>query len=41
VYQNEFAQKGAHSKSYRFAAKNAYDEISKPISEKILTWINN
>jgi len=41
VYQNEFTQKGAHSKSYRFAAKNAYDEISKPISEKILTWINN
>ena len=41
VYQNEFAQKGAHSKSYREAARKAYSEISKPISEKILTWINN
>lgn len=41
VYQNEFSQKGAHSKSYRDAARKAYDEISKPISEKILTWINN
>ncbi len=41
VYQNEFSQKGAHSKSYRSAAKKAYDEISNPISEKILKWINN
>lgn len=41
VYQNEFTQKGAHSKSYGAAAGNAYNEVSKPISEKILTWINN
>lgn len=41
MYQNEFSQKGAHSKSYKSAAYNAYDEISKPISEKILNWINN
>lgn len=41
VYQNEFSQKGAHSKSYKSAASNAYNEISKPISEKILNWINN
>jgi hypothetical protein len=41
VYQNEFSQKGAQSKSYKSAAEKAYNEISKPISEKILTWINN
>jgi hypothetical protein len=41
VYQNEFSQKGAHSKSYLDAARKAYNEISKPISEKILIWINN
>lgn len=41
VYQNEFSQKGAHSKSYRDAARKAFDDISKPISEKILIWINN
>jgi hypothetical protein len=41
VYQNEFSQKGAHSKSYSAAAGKAYTEVSKPISEKILTWINN
>lgn len=41
VYENEFTQKGGHLKSYRFAAKKAYDKISNPISEKILTWINN
>ena len=41
VYQNEFTQKGAHSKSYHEAARKAYNELSKPISEKILTWINN
>ncbi len=41
VYQNEFTQKGAHNKSYSAAAGKAYMEVSKPISEKILTWINN
>ena len=41
VYQNKFTQKGAHSKSYKDAANKALNEISKPISEKILTWINN
>jgi hypothetical protein len=41
VYQNEFSQKGAHSKSYKAAAYSAYNEISKPISDKILNWINN
>jgi hypothetical protein len=41
VYQNEFAKKGAHSKSYKDAAEKAYNEISNPISEKILIWINN
>lgn len=41
VYQNEFTQKGAHSKSYGEAARKAYNELSKPISKKILTWINN
>ncbi len=41
VYQNEFSQKGAHSKSYKAAAYSAYNEISEPISEKILNWINN
>jgi hypothetical protein len=41
VYQNEFTQKGAHSKSYSAAAGKAYNEVSNPISEKILTWINN
>ena len=41
VYQNEFSQKGAHSKSYKSAAMKAYEEISKPISEKLLNWINN
>jgi hypothetical protein len=40
VYQNEFTQKGG-SKSYTDAAKKAYNEVSKPISKKILTWINN
>lgn len=41
VYQNEFTQKGAHSKSYKAAARNAYNEVSNLISEKILNWINN
>lgn len=41
VFQDEFTQKGAQSKSYREAARKAYNEISKPISEKILNWINN
>lgn len=41
VFQDELSQKGAHSKSYRDAARKAYEEISNPISEKILTWINN
>jgi hypothetical protein len=41
VYQNEISLKGAHSQSYKAAAKNAYAEISDTISEKILTWINN
>ncbi|MBI9054942.1 MAG: hypothetical protein JEY96_14050 [Bacteroidales bacterium] len=41
VYQNEFTKKGAHSKSYKDAAEKAYNEISNPISEKILIWINN
>jgi len=41
VYQNEFSQKGAHSKSYRDAAEKAYNEIGNSISEKILIWINN
>ncbi|MBU8892997.1 MAG: hypothetical protein KOO66_09475 [Bacteroidales bacterium] len=41
VYQNEFSHKGAHSKSYNDAAGKAYNEISKPISDKILNWINN
>jgi len=40
VFQNEFTQKGG-SKSYKEAARKAYNEVSKPISEKILTWINN
>ncbi len=41
VYQNEFEQKGAHSKSYKAAAQKAYNEVSNLISEKILNWINN
>lgn len=41
VYQNEFTQKGAHSKSYKAAARKALDDISKQVSEKILNWINN
>jgi hypothetical protein len=41
VFQNEFSQKGAHSKSYTAAANKASKDIGKPISEKILTWINN
>lgn len=41
MYQNEFSQKGAHNKSYKSAAYNAYNEISQPIAEKILNWINN
>lgn len=41
VYQNEFSQKGAHSKSYKEAAIKAYKDIGKQISEKILNWINN
>lgn len=41
VFQDEFSQKGAHSKSYKEAARKAFNEISKPISDKILTWINN
>lgn len=41
VYQNEFSQKGAHSKSYKEAARKALDDISKQISEKLLNWINN
>ena len=41
VYQNEFSQKGAHSKSYKEAARKASKDISKSISEKLLTWINN
>lgn len=41
VYQNEFSQKGAHSKSYKAAANKAYKDVSLKISEKILTWINN
>lgn len=40
VYQNEFTQKGG-SKSYNDAARKAFNEISKSISKKILTWINN
>ena len=40
VYQNEFTQKGAHSKSYKAAARKAFDDISKQISEKLLNWIN-
>jgi len=41
VYQNEFSQKGAHSKSYEAAALKASNDISDKITEKILTWINN
>jgi len=41
VYQNEFSEKGAHSKSYKNAANEAYNDISKTIAEKILAWINN
>jgi len=41
VYQNEFSEKGAHTKSYKNAARAAYNDISKTIAEKILTWINN
>lgn len=41
VYQNEFEKKGAHSKSYKEAARKALNEISNPIAEKLLTWINN
>ncbi|HSH52899.1 MAG TPA: hypothetical protein VK982_14330, partial [Bacteroidales bacterium] len=41
VYQDVFEQKGAHSKSYHAAAKNAYKEISNLISDKILNWINH
>jgi len=41
VFQDEFSYKGAHSKSYNAAAGKAYTEVSKPISEKILNWINN
>ncbi|HKL09678.1 MAG TPA: hypothetical protein VJ896_12960 [Bacteroidales bacterium] len=41
VYQDEFEQKGAHGKSYRAAARNAYKEISNLISDKILNWINH
>lgn len=40
VYQDAFEQKGAHSKSYQAAARNAYKEISNLISDKILKWIN-
>lgn len=41
IYENKFSKKGAHSKSYNEAALNAYNEVGKVISEKILTWINN
>lgn len=41
VYQDAFEQKGAHSKSYKAAARNAYREISNLISDKILNWINH
>ncbi|MGC9374991.1 MAG: hypothetical protein ACP5DQ_08125 [Bacteroidales bacterium] len=40
VYQDAFEQKGAHSKSYQAAARNAYKEISNLISDEILKWIN-
>ncbi len=41
VFQQEFSEKGAHSKSYEAAAKKACNTIGKTISEKILNWINN
>jgi hypothetical protein len=41
VYQNEISEKGGHNKSYKDAARKAYDEISKQISNEILPLINN
>jgi hypothetical protein len=41
VYQNEISEKGGHNKSYKDAARKAYDEISIQISNEILPLINN
>lgn len=41
VYQNEISEKGGHNKSYKEAARNAYDQISKQISNEIVPLINN
>lgn len=41
VYQNEISEKGGHNKSYKDAARKAYDEISKQISNELLPLINN
>jgi len=40
VYQEILEQKGAHSKSYPDAARNAYNEISNLIADKVLERIN-
>lgn len=41
VYQEILEQKGAHSKSYNDAARNAYNEISDLLADKILNRINH